>query len=154
MYNKVVLVGNLTRDVELNYTQSGMAIAKFGLAVNERRKDKNTGEDRENTCFVDITVFARAAETASQYIKRGSKVLVDGRLNWESWTDQNGQKRSKHSIIANTVQFLTPKNESYGEQSGSYQNSQQYQNAQAPQQQAQQYKNDAVEEIDEDDIPF
>ena len=132
MYNKIILVGNLTRDVELKYTPSGMAVANFGLAVNDRRKDKNTGENIDNTCFVDITVFARAAETASQYIRRGSKVLVDGRLNFDSWTDQNGQKRSKHTVIANTVQFLTPKGEApsgqdYGQQNQNFEK-------QAPQQ--------------------
>ena len=154
MYNKVVLVGNLTRDVELKYTQSGMAIGNFGLAVNERRKDKNTGEDKDIVCYVDITVFARAAEVASQYIRKGSKVLVDGRLNLDSWVDQNGQKRSKHTIIANTVQFLSPKNESnesYGNQGGHYQSNP---TNPTPPQQSQQQKDSAVEEIDDDDIPF
>ena len=147
MYNKVILVGNLTRDVELKYTPSGMAVASFGLAVTEKRKDKNTGENKENVCFVDITVFARAAETSSQYIRKGSKVLVDGRLNFESWSDQNGQKRSKHTIIANTIQFLTPKNEAVDQ---NYNQQNQNFDKQTPPPQT----NHSVEEIDEDDIPF
>lgn len=120
MYNKVILVGNLTRDVELRYAPSGSAIAKFGLATNRRWKDRNSGEDREEVMFVDINVFGRSAEIANQYLRKGSKVLVEGRLVLERWVDQNGQNRSKHSISADTVQFMETRAESQTNQGGGY----------------------------------
>ncbi len=109
MYNKVLLIGNLTRDVELRYTQSGTAIGKFGLATNRKWKDRTTGEDREEVMFVDVSVFGRSAEIANQYLAKGRRVFVEGRLVLDRWTDQNGQPRSKHSINADTVQFLDSK---------------------------------------------
>jgi single-strand DNA-binding protein len=109
LLNKVLLIGNLTRDVEIRYTQGGTAIAKFGLAVNRRWKDRNANEDREETMFIDISVFGRSAEIANQYLSKGRQVLVEGRLVLEQWTDQNGQKRSRHSISADNIQFLGSK---------------------------------------------
>jgi len=112
MYNKVVLVGNLTRDIEIRYTQSGLAISKTAIATS--RKFTSNGEKREEVCFVDITFFARSAEVANQYLHRGSKILVEGRLVFDQWVDQNGQKRSKHSVTVETMQMLgskeTPQN--------------------------------------------
>ncbi len=105
MFNKVILVGNLTRDIELRYTQGGMAIAKTGIATNRRFK-KQSGEMVDETMFIDITFFARSAEIANQYLRKGSKVLVEGRLMLEQWTDQNGQKRSKHSITVEEMKML------------------------------------------------
>ncbi|HHH72917.1 MAG TPA: single-stranded DNA-binding protein, partial [Sulfuricurvum sp.] len=93
MYNKIILVGNLTRDIELRYTQSGMAIAKTGIATNRKFKKQN-GEQVDETMFIDITFFGRSGEIANQYLRKGSKVLIEGRLMLEQWTDQNGQKRS------------------------------------------------------------
>lgn len=104
MFNKVILVGNLTRDIELRYTQSGTGIAKTAIATS--RKFTSNGEKKEEVCFVDITFFGRSAEVANQYLRRGSKILVEGRLNFEQWVDQNGQKRSKHSVIVETMQML------------------------------------------------
>ncbi len=104
MYNKVILVGNLTRDIELRYSQSGMGIAKTAIATS--RKYTSNGEKKEEVCFVDITFFARSAEVANQYLKKGSKILVEGRLNFDQWVDQNGQKRSKHSVVVETMQML------------------------------------------------
>jgi len=104
MYNKVILVGNLTRDIELRYSQSGMGIAKTAIATS--RKFTSNGEKKEEVCFVDITFFGRSAEVANQYLRKGSKILVEGRLNFEQWVDQNGQKRSKHSVIVETMQML------------------------------------------------
>jgi single-strand DNA-binding protein len=106
MYNKVILVGNLTRDIELRYTPSGTAVAKFGLATNRVYSDPVTKEKKQEVMFIDITVFGRAAETANQYLKKGSQVLIEGRLSLNQWTDQTGQKRSKHEIIAEQVKFL------------------------------------------------
>ncbi len=108
MYNRVILIGNLTRDVELRYLQSGMAVAKIGIATNRKFKAQN-GEQKEEVCFIDVTLFGRTGEIANQYLKKGSKVLIEGRLVLEQWTDQNGQKRSKHSVTADTLQMLDSK---------------------------------------------
>jgi len=126
MFNKVILVGNLTRDIELRYSQSGMGIANTAIATS--RKFTSNGEKKEEVCFVDITFFARSAEIANQYLRKGSKILVEGRLNFDQWVDQNGQKRSKHSVIVETMQMLDSKGDNQGGQS----------NYQAPQQQQQQ----------------
>jgi single-strand DNA-binding protein len=112
MYNKVILVGNLTRDIELRYSQGGMGIAKTAIATS--RKFTVNGEKKEEVCFVDITFFGRSAEISNQYLRKGSKILVEGRLNFEQWVDQNGQKRSKHSVTVETMQMLDSKGESQG----------------------------------------
>jgi len=108
MYNKVVLVGNLTRDIEMKFSQAGMAIAKSAIATSRKFKS-NTGEQKEEVCFVDITFFGRSAEIANQYLRKGSKILVEGRLVFEQWTDQNGQKRSKHGVTVDVMQMLDSK---------------------------------------------
>jgi single-strand DNA-binding protein len=118
MYNKVILVGNLTRDIELRYSQGGMGIAKTAIATS--RKFTVNGEKKEEVCFVDITFFGRSAEVSNQYLRKGSKILVEGRLNFEQWVDQNGQKRSKHSVTVETMQMLDSKGDNQG--GGSYQN--------------------------------
>jgi single-strand DNA-binding protein len=140
MFNKVILVGNLTRDIELRYSQAGMGIANTAIATS--RKYTSNGEKKEEVCFVDITFFARSAEIANQYLRKGSKILVEGRLNFDQWVDQNGQKRSKHSVVVETMQMLDNKDgnsnnsqqQNYGQPQQNYQ--QQPQNYQAPQQQS------------------
>ena len=112
MFNKIILVGNLTRDIELRYSQSGMGIAKTAIATS--RKFTSNGEKKEEVCFVDITFFGRSAEVANQYLRKGSKILVEGRLNFEQWVDQNGQKRSKHSVIVETMQMLDSRGDNQG----------------------------------------
>ncbi len=112
MFNKIILVGNLTRDIELRYSQSGMGIAKTAIATS--RKFTSNGEKKEEVCFVDITFFGRSAEVANQYLRKGSKILVEGRLSFEQWVDQNGQKRSKHSVIVETMQMLDSKSDNQG----------------------------------------
>ena len=107
MFNKVVLVGNLTRDIELRYAQSGSAIANTAIATS--RKFTQNGERKEEVCFVDITFFGRSAEVANQYLRRGSKILVEGRLKFDQWVAQDGSKRSKHSVIVETMQMLDSK---------------------------------------------
>ena len=107
------MVGNLTRDIELKYTGTGMAIAKTAIATNRRFKTQS-GEQKEETCFIDITLFGRAAEIANQYLGKGSKVLIEGRLVFEQWTDQSGNKRSKHSIAVDNLQMLGSKEDSGG----------------------------------------
>ena len=114
MFNKVILVGNLTRDCELRYLPSGSAVCATGIATNRKFKNQQ-GEQKDEVCFVDITFFGRTAEIANQYLKRGSKVLVEGRLKLDQWTDQNGAKRSKHSVIADTLQMLDSKGSNSGE---------------------------------------
>lgn len=109
MFNKIILAGNLTRDIEMRFSQNGLGVAKTGLATN--RKFTNNGEKKEEVCFVDITFFGRSAEIANQYLKRGSKVLIEGRLQFDQWTDQNSQKRSKHSIAVESMQMLSSSNE-------------------------------------------
>jgi single-strand DNA-binding protein len=104
MFNKIVLVGNLTRDIELRYATSGSAIAKSAIATS--RKFTVNGEKREETCFVDITFFGRSGEVANQYLRKGSKILIEGRLNFEQWVDNENNKRSKHSVIVESMQML------------------------------------------------
>lgn len=103
--NKVFLMGNLTRDPELRYTPSGMAVCKLGLAINRRFRDRNSDEWRDDTCFVDITVWGKTGENCSQYLAKGSAVHVEGKLRFSSW-ESEGQKRSKLDVVADNVQFL------------------------------------------------
>jgi single-strand DNA-binding protein len=105
-FNKVILVGNLTRDPELRYTPKGVAIAKVGLAVN-RYWTTETGEKKEEVTFVDVDVFGRTAENVGQYMRKGRPILVEGRLRLDQWDDkQTGQKRSRLGVVAESVQFL------------------------------------------------
>jgi len=105
MFNKVILAGNLTREIEMRSTPTGLAIANTSIACNRKFKSQS-GESKEEVLFLDITFFGRTAEVASQYLKRGSKILVDGRLKLDQWTDQSGQKRSKHSLVVETMKML------------------------------------------------
>ena len=108
-FNRVILVGHLTRDPEVKTLQSGTTVANFGLAINEHYKDKN-GDKKESTTFVDIEVWKRQAENCGEYLSKGSAVLIDGKLKLDQWENSKGQKRSKHKITAMSVQFL-PKGE-------------------------------------------
>ena len=104
-YNRVLLMGNLTRNPEIRYTPSGTAVADLGLAINESYKNK-AGEMVEQTCFVDVVVWGRQAETSSEYLQKGSPVFVEGRLQLDQWESQEGEKRSKLRVRADRVQFL------------------------------------------------
>lgn len=107
--NKVFLIGNLTRDVEVRYTPAGKAVAGVGIAVNQKWKDAN-GEQHEDVTFVDLTIWGKTAELAAQYLGKGSSVHVSGRLRTETWDDkQTGQKRSKLSVTVDELQFLDSK---------------------------------------------
>ncbi len=108
--NKVFLIGNLTRDPELRYTPTGTAVVNFGMAVNRRFTDQS-GEKREDTCFVRITVFGKQAESCNQYLSKGRLVFVEGRLQYRSW-EAEGQKRSSLDVVADRVQFLGAARES------------------------------------------
>ncbi len=105
VYNRVILVGNLTRDPELRYTPSNTAVTEIGLAVNDRRKNAN-GEWIEETTFVDVTLWARQAEVASEYLTKGSSVLIEGRLKLDTWESNDGQKRSKLRVVGERMQML------------------------------------------------
>jgi single-strand DNA-binding protein len=104
--NRVILAGNLTRDPELTYTPNNTAVCKFGMAINRNWTDKNSGEKREETCFVDLTAFGRSAELINQYMAKGRGLLVEGRLQFRQWTNPEGQKRSKLDVVVDAFQFL------------------------------------------------
>src|SRR6476469_7054231 len=105
-FNKVILVGNLTRDPEVRYTPKGSAVCDLGLAVNRQYSTEN-GEKREEVTFVDVVLWARLAEIAGEYLKKGRPVLIEGRLQLDSWDDkQSGQKRSKLRVIGEALQLI------------------------------------------------
>jgi single-strand DNA-binding protein len=105
-FNKVILVGNLTRDPEVRYTPKGMAIAKLGLAVNRTWRTE-TGESKEEVTFVDVDAFGKQAETIAQYMRKGNPMLIEGRLRLDQWDDkQTGQKRSRLGVVLEGFQFL------------------------------------------------
>ena len=103
-FNRVILLGNLTRDVEIRYIPSGMAVTDIGLAVNDRRKNQS-GEWTEETTFVDVTLWGRTAEVAGEYLSKGSPILIEGRLKLESW-ETEGQKRSKLKVVGERMQMV------------------------------------------------
>lgn len=108
MFNKVIMVGNLTKDIELRYLPSGSAVGKTSIATSYKYKSQ-TGEQKDEVCFLDLTFFGRSAEIANQYLKKGSKVLVEGRLIFEQWTAQDGSNRSRHSLRVETMKMLDSK---------------------------------------------
>jgi single-strand DNA-binding protein len=106
MYNKVILIGNLTKDPELRYTPQGTPVTSFRLAVNYRYKQSD--DTKQETMFIDNVVFGKQAESCSKYLSKGSSVLVEGRLQERRW-ESNGQQRSKFEVIAQSVRFLSKK---------------------------------------------
>ncbi len=149
MFNKVILAGNLARDIEIRYLQSGTAVASTAIAVNRKFKSQS-GEMKDETMFIDITFWGRTAEIANQYLKKGSQVLVEGRLTLEQWTATDGSKRSKHTIAVETLQMLGGKEASQGNNNSSY-SAPSAAAKPAPQEQPQ-----SIPEIDinDDEIPF
>jgi single-strand DNA-binding protein len=111
--NKVLLIGNLTRDPQLKYLPSNMAVCDFGLAMNRRWRDKD-GNQKEEVCFVDVSAFGKQAELINQYMAKGRSIFVEGHLRLESWTGQDGQKRSKHSVTVDNFQFIGARPEQGG----------------------------------------
>ena len=105
-FNKVILMGNLTRDPEVKYTTSGTARANFGLAVNRVYTDSQSGERKQDTCFVDITAFGRTGEICGEYLSKGSPLFLEGRLDYYSWETETGERRSKLSVIADNIQLM------------------------------------------------
>lgn len=108
MYNKLVVLGNLTKEIELKYLASGSAVAKGSIATTHKYKSQS-GEQKEEVCFLEFTIFGRGAEIANQYLKKGSKVLLEGRLIFEQWNAQDGTNRSKHSLRVDEMKMLDSK---------------------------------------------
>ena len=117
--NRVVVSGNLTRDPELRTTAGGMAVLKLGIAVNDRRKNPQSGEWEDSPNFFDVTVFGQRGESLSRFLSKGTKIAVEGKLRWSQWDTPDGDKRSKVEIIADDIEFLSPRGEGGGG-SGSY----------------------------------
>ena len=111
MYNKVVLVGNLTKDIELKYLPSGSIVATSSVATSHKYKSAS-GEQKDEVCFLDFTIFGKTGEVANQYLKKGSKVLLEGRLKFEQWTAQDGSNRSRHILSVDTMKMLDSKDKS------------------------------------------
>lgn len=110
MFNRIIMVGNLTRDLELKYLSSGIAVTKMGLA-NNRKYKKQDGSEIDKVCFIDVKLFGRTAEIAYEYLKKGSKVLIEGKLDLDTWEDKDGVKKHSYSIIAESMQMLGKRNE-------------------------------------------
>ena len=168
--NRVVISGNLTRDPELRRTQSGMAILRFGVAVNDRRRNQQTGEGEDYANFIDCVMFGARAESLSNILVKGMKVAIEGKLRWSQW-ERDGQKRSKIEVIVDELEFMSSRNGgqgggyqsgNYGQsQSGGYQSQGGYQSGQdagqgyQPVQAASSAPTiDASSSVYDDDIPF
>jgi len=136
MYNKVIMIGNLTRDIELKYLPSGSAIANGAIATSHKYKMQN-GEQKEEVCFLDFSVFGKGGEIFNQYVRKGSKVMLEGRLIFQQWKAQDGTNRSRHALQVSEFKFLDGKSDSQDMGGNNYnqQNSQPQQNYNAPQQQ-------------------
>ena len=153
MLMKVMGVVRLTRSVDIRYLESGIAIANFVVASSKKFKTQS-GEQKEETTFVECVAFSKLGEMCNQYLQKGSKIYIIGELKLQQWTDQQGQKRSKHSITIDSMEMLDSKQDSQQNQpqQGSYQQQHPTQGYLQPQQQAQ----SSVPEIDidNDEIPF
>ena len=113
-YNKVILLGNLTRDPDLRYTPSGLPVCEFSLAVHSHHRTHE--ELKEEVCFIDVVAFGKTGERSKNFLHKGSRVLVDGRLTQRRWEGQDGRSRNKHEVVAATVQFIDrPEAESMAE---------------------------------------
>lgn len=138
MYNKVIIIGNLTRDIELKYLPSGSAIANGAIATSHKYKKQN-GEQVDEVCFLDFSIFGKGGEIFNQYVKKGSKVMLEGRLVFQQWKAQDGTNRSRHALSVTEFKFLDGKSDSQDTGGNNYnapqQQQTQQQNYNAPQQQ-------------------
>lgn len=112
--NRVTVSGNLTRDPELRATNSGLSVLNIGMAVNDRRKNQETGQWEDQPNFVDVTVFGARADALSSILSKGFKIAVDGKLRWSQWENKQGERRSKLEIIADEIELMTARGESGG----------------------------------------
>lgn len=108
--NKVILIGNLTKSINLKYLTTGVAVGESSMAINQAYK-KQDGTKVQDTCFIDIVMYGRSAEISNQYLKKGSKLCIEGKLNFQQWSDQYGNKRSKHIVSVEKVEFLDTKSD-------------------------------------------
>lgn len=115
-FNRVILMGRLTRDIEIKYTQSGLAVTEVGMAISDRRKNQ-AGEWIEETVFVDVTLWGRQAEVASEYLSKGSPVFIEGRLKLDTW-ETDGQKRSKLRVVGERMQMIGSRQGAAGPNAG------------------------------------
>lgn len=146
--NRVIIAGNLTRDPEVRYTPSGTAVGDVGVAISESYRNK-AGELVETTCFVDVEVWGRQAETTAEYLSKGSPVLIEGRLRLDQWENQQGEKRSRLKVRADRVQFL-----SGGNRKGGSQEKDHTENTGGHQNPPNHVPDDVDGVEDEDDLPF
>ncbi len=165
--NRVVISGNLTRDPELRRTQSGMAILSVGVAVNDRRRNQQTGEWEDYANYIDCTMFGNRAESLSNILTKGMKVAIEGKLRWSQW-ERDGQKRSKIEVVVDDLEFMSSRNGGQGgyqgnqggyqggyqQNSGGYQNQGQNQGAAPAAMPAAAPVIDASSSVYDDDIPF
>ena len=114
-FNRIIMAGNLTRDPDYKQLSSGQAVCRLGLASNRQFKNKQSGDMIQEVCYIDIDVWGPQAESCRQYLQKGRPILVEGRLKLDIWDDANGQKRSKHSIVADRVVFLGSNAQAQGE---------------------------------------
>ncbi len=151
--NRATISGNLTRDSELRSTASGMPVLSFSVAVNDRRKNNQTGEWEDVPNFIDCTMFGSRAQSLAQYLVKGTKVAVEGKLRWSQW-ERDGQKRSKIEVIVDSLDFMSSRNATGG---GSDYGAPSYGGAPAPAAEAPAYSAPAVDtssSVYDDDIPF
>ena len=151
--NKVFLMGNLTRDVELKYTPSNQPVATFGLAMNRRYRTKD-GEDREETTFVDCEAWARTAEVMNQYLAKGRPVFIEGRLKLDQWQDKEGNNRSKLRVVVENFQFVDSRGGAGGGGGGGSRSSAPEQMASATTPAAASSDSGQHQPVNEADIPF
>lgn len=160
--NKVMVTGNLTRNPELRRTQSGTSILEIGVAVNDRRKNQQTGEWQDYANFVDCKLFGKRAESLASILAKGMKVAIEGKLNWSQW-ERDGQKRSKLDVIVDDIEFMAPRQQQpqggYAQpqppqQQGNYYAAQQPVQAVAYAQQPVQESTNSQFAVYDDDIPF
>ena len=116
-YNRIVLMGNLTRDPQLSYTPANTAVCKFGIATNRKWRDRE-GETREEVCFVDCTLFGKGAEVFNQYMSKGRGALIEGRLQFQQWTTPEGDKRTKHEVVVENFTFVGGRGDGGGRGAG------------------------------------
>lgn len=159
-FNKVILVGNLTRDPEVRYTTGGTAVAEIGLAVNRSWTDRSSNERKEETTFIDVTLWGRTAEVAGEYLSKGRPVLIEGRLQLDQWEDrESGQKRSKLKVVGETLQLLGGRSDGGGSSRPQASADSRPAPDQAPQQTGSRtpdkaFYDDAPEPPSDDEVPF
>lgn len=144
-YNKVILIGRLTRDVELKHVPSGMAVASFGLAVNDRWRDRQSGEWREYANFIDCEAWGRLGEVIAEHMAKGRQILIDGRLKYDAWDAPDGSKRSKLKVVVDTFEFIDSRSGGGGYSGGGGGAQPAYSDSPSPA---------THQPISEDDIPF